>query len=162
MFTLFNLIAFQVCWVGLVVLKEQFIPYALIYLLVHLWLTRQQTAEWFVIVIIIALGSLVDTSLSWYRVFIFEPSSLFIPVWLVLLWACFATTLCHSLSFLSRSVIWQIAAGCIAPLSYLMGQRLGAVEFGYSQLNTFAVLALIWSAIFVAFFQIRRFFLLHL
>ncbi|MEZ5558599.1 MAG: DUF2878 domain-containing protein [Pseudomonadales bacterium] len=52
----------------------------------------------------------------------------FAPAWIVLLWVAVGLTLNHSLSlFAGRPWLGGVLAGACAPLSYLGGERLGAV-----------------------------------
>ena len=50
------------------------------------------------------------------------------PIWIVMLWVGVSLTLNHSLSlFAARPLLGGVLAGACAPLSYLGGERLGAV-----------------------------------
>jgi hypothetical protein len=65
------------------------------------------------------------------------------PLWLVSLWVLFATTLNHSLRWFQRHLWLAVLAGGIAgPLSYLAGDRLGALQVSIPLLP---VLSLTWA-----------------
>jgi Protein of unknown function (DUF2878) len=69
------------------------------------------------------------------------------PLWIVMVWAQFATTLNVSLRWLHRR--WLLAAmlGAVAaPLSYLAGQRMGALIFPH-QTVSLVVIAVGWGII---------------
>ncbi len=52
------------------------------------------------------------------------------PIWMVALWVAFATTLRSSLGWLrGRYVLGAMLGAVSGPLSYLAGQRLGAIEY---------------------------------
>ncbi len=69
------------------------------------------------------------------------------PIWIVMLWLGVALTLNHSLSFLSRRpLLGGALAGAAAPLSYLGGERLGAVTVPEPWL--LAAVSLCWLVLF--------------
>ncbi|WP_206484318.1 DUF2878 domain-containing protein [Thalassotalea sp. G2M2-11] len=161
----FNFIGFQISWLGLVLWGNLFIPIALLWLTIHFIrlsvVQRRQDAQ--VIFLVALLGICFDSALIWIGVFEFNDNifnSVFIPMWLMVLWCCFAATLTHSLSFLANLPFLQIACGAIvAPLSYYAGYQLSAVNFGYSISFTLGILAIYWSVLMLIFFQIVLFIL---
>ena len=100
------------------------------------------------------IGITVDN--VWVQLSVFDfGQRAFIPLWLVVLWACFAATLGHSLKFLTKSIYFQVIAGAVfAPLSYFAGERLSAVGFGYSHYFTFLLLSVSWALLMVIFFKL--------
>ena len=79
------------------------------------------------------LGVSIDSLLTVLGVFQFGPTLFFIPLWLVLLWAAFTTTLFLSLEIVGRSKWIAAICGALAfPFNYAVGERLGAVSFGSS------------------------------
>jgi hypothetical protein len=104
-----------------------------------------------------AVGVASDTMLTDMGIFSFASQPTFIPLWLVALWACFATTINHSLSFMkNRPLVQAVFAGFGGPSSYFAGQRLGSVEFGYSLPVTLVVLSIIWIILFSLFTSLSR------
>jgi hypothetical protein len=152
---LINIISFNLAWIGLVYFGNSFIPIATLFLIIHFVFLSNDRNEIRFSVFVCFIGIAIDSSLKFYNIFIFQ-GSLYIPVWLVFLWVCFSTTLCHSLRFLEKSIWIQIAAGLIAPFSYIAGNKLGAVDFGESTFIIYIILALIWSTLFVLFFYLKR------
>lgn len=153
---LFNLIGFNISWFGLVLLGKSFIPFVLFWIGLHLYFCKKPTAEFKLIISITIIGILVDSILLFSDVLLFDER-LIIPLWLITLWAAFAATITHSLTFLAHSKILQCVIGFIfAPLSYIGGASLSAVEFGYSPLVTYFVLAFIWAGLMVLFFTIKE------
>jgi hypothetical protein len=150
-----NMIGFNVAWFGLIYFGNTFVPVALLMLVVHfIWISKVKNEIWLALIITI-IGVTVDSLLQLNRVFIF-PNPAHIPFWLVAIWACFATTICHSFSFLSAYKPLQILLGLImAPLSYKSGELLGAVEFGFSFTQTYIVLGCIWAILFSTFFFLK-------
>ena len=67
------------------------------------------------------------------------------PYWILALWALFATTLNVSMGWLKNRLVLAVFLGAVfGPLSYLAGQRLGAVEFVDIRAGIIA-LACIWA-----------------
>ena len=152
---LINIIGFNLSWFGLVYWGNNFIPFTFALLIAHLFFQSKNHKELLLILIISVIGISVDSLLQQLNVFIFlEPSH--IPLWLVMLWASFAATICHSLRFLESSKLLQLAVGgLVSPLSYIAGYKFMAVDFGYSILITYLILALIWAGLFVLFFYLK-------
>lgn len=150
-----NIIGFQICWLGLVYWGNVFVPIAALLLICHLVLLSKKQNEAILIITILLIGSIVDFILVKLGLFIFSPST-GIPLWLMVLWACFAATLRHSLRFLKKSILLQLIIGSlVAPLSYIAGEKLGAVAFPYSLLFTYFILSILWGLLMVLFFQIE-------
>jgi hypothetical protein len=67
------------------------------------------------------------------------------PLWMVALWATFATTLNVSLRALRpRYLLSAALAGCGAPLAYYAGERMGALEW-VNEVPALLVIALGWA-----------------
>ena len=151
-----NLIGFNLVWFGLVYWGNAFIPVATAFFCWHLYYTRSHDfIEIRLIFIVASIGVLIDSVLHYLGVFRFAESS-HLPFWLMALWLCFATTISHSLSFMDHSKIIQSLLGAfVAPLSYLAGQKFNAVDFGMTFLETYVLLAIIWSLLMMIFFHIK-------
>ncbi|GAA6170973.1 hypothetical protein NBRC116592_06430 [Colwellia sp. KU-HH00111] len=149
-----NIIGFNITWFGLVYFGNNFIAVAIAFLLIHTLFFIQNPRELALLLSVSIIGIGVDTLLQHLAVFIFNQSA-FIPLWLMVLWPCFATTLSHSLRFLGKSIWFQYLAGLAAPLSYIAGHQLGVVNFGYSITMTYCILAIIWCLLFMVFFQLQ-------
>jgi hypothetical protein len=152
---LINLIGFNVSWFGLVYWGNNFIPIAFLLLLAHLFFQSKNYKELLLIVVVSVIGISVDSLLQQLTLFIFlEPSH--IPFWLMMLWASFAATICHSLNFLASSKMLQLAVGgLISPLSYFAGYKFMVVDFGYSMFITYAILVLVWGGLFILFYCLK-------
>lgn len=148
-----NLIGFNVAWFGLVTIGNGFVPVALIWLAVHLYYAKLRATEIKLVLIVALIGITLDSSLTLLGIFHFD--SLLIPFWLMILWCCFAATLAHSLKFLAKSKMLQFVVGAaLAPLSYIAGFTLSAVDFGYSVATTYLLLALLWGPLMQLLFYI--------
>lgn len=151
----FNLLGFDLAWFGLVYWGNTFIPISLLLLVAHFYFIAKVRGELLLIVVITVIGISVDSLLLKLGVFVFTNDS-HIPYWLMMLWVCFSSTICHSLRFLAGSKILQLAVGALfAPLSYIAGHKFEVVEFGQSLTSTYLLLGLIWAVLFVLFFVLK-------
>jgi hypothetical protein len=98
-----------------------------------------------------AVGFLLDT--AWIRTGILDYSGApFAPLWIVMLWGGVGLTINHSLSmFQARPWLGGLLAGVTAPLSYLAGERFGAVSIGDPWL--LPIVSLVWMLLFAAAFS---------
>ncbi len=153
-----NIIIFNLLWVGLVLGRESLIhitfPSLLIYLICLLSIGDLKVHQ---ILLPSAIGITIDSSLTFFGIFIFTGSSLIIPFWLIILWINFSTTLTLSLSFIGKNKLIAFGLGATAlPFNYTVGERLGAVTFGDPYLFSILVLVLIWSVSFPILFIVSN------
>jgi hypothetical protein len=103
------------------------------------------------------IGITIDSSLTFFGIFIFPESSLIIPFWLIVLWINFSTTLTLSLSFIGKNKLVAFGLGATAlPFNYTVGERLGAVTFGDPYLFSILAIALVWSVSFPILFMVSH------
>lgn len=151
-----NALGFNACWLGLVVFGDRFIAIAIVWIALHLMMTANKRAELLFLLTVAALGITIDICLTLVQFFTFSAPSLIIPNWLIALWFCFAATLNVSLSFLNNSLIRQLlVGGLIAPLSYLAGAKLGAVELNLGSTFSYLVLATVWALLMPLFYALQ-------
>ena len=152
---LVNMLGFNLIWFGLVYWGNYFTPIALILMVIHLTKISTIKYEKRLVLMVTIIGSSVDSILTYLHIFEFENTH-FTPIWLIVMWSCFACTLCHSLRFLVGSKIKQVLiGGLVSPLSYLAGNKIGAVNFTLSTSVTYCLLALIWAALFYLFYSLK-------
>lgn len=142
----FNAIWFQAIWFCTVLGRDSLLPLALLLLALHLWLARGDwRGELRQLALVGGMGVAADALLSAAGVFQFSGGVL-VPLWLCCLWLAFAAALRRSLGWLAAWPWLASVAGAIAfPLNYWVGQRAGAVEFGYSLPAILALLAVTWA-----------------
>ena len=153
-----NIIVFNLLWIGLVLGRESLIHITLPSLLIYLaCLLRIGDLKVHQILIPAAIGITIDSSLTFFGIFIFPESSLIIPFWLIVLWINFSTTLTLSLSFIGKNKLVAFGLGATAlPFNYTVGERLGAVTFGDPYLFSILVIALVWSVSFPILFMVSH------
>ena len=132
-----NFLAFQAGWFSCVLGAANGMPLlALVVLPIVLWniqKSRSASAEMLLVVLAVILGALLDSVLvksGWLR----YPSGMFMegvaPYWILAMWALFATTLNASMSWLKKNLVVAAIMGAVfGPLSYIAGERFGAIEF---------------------------------
>ena len=143
----FNLIANNLIWIGCVIGREQTIwlvgPAVIAYVAI---LMQARTVKLHQIAIPAIIGIGLDASLTLSGLYQFENASLILPLWLIVLWIAFSTTLTSSLHLFGKNKFIAAAVGSIGiPINYLVGERLGAVVFGESHLLTIVILCILWA-----------------
>jgi hypothetical protein len=153
-----NIIVFNLLWVGLVLGRESLIhitlPSLIIYLACLLCIGDLKVHQ---ILLPAIIGIMIDSSLTFFGIFIFADSNLIIPFWLILLWINFSTTITLSLSFIGKNKLVAFGLGATAlPFNYTVGERLGAVTFGEPYLFSIMVIVLVWSVSFPILFMVSH------
>ena len=154
----FNLVAFNLIWLGCVIGREQywwaFAPVVFGYLAL---LVQRRILRLGKFLMLFGLGVGIDSLLTVLGVFQFGPTIFLIPLWLVLLWAAFTTTLFLSLEVVGRSKWFAAICGALAfPFNYAVGGRLGAVSFGMTDSLTLAALSTIWAIVLPTMFWLAE------
>lgn len=150
-----NLVGFKAIWWLLVLYGDKAILLAGIFLAIHILYVMKYKSEIYLLILVTTIGIFFDSYLHYFGVFSFQHNS-HIPYWLMCLWACFATTLCHTFSFFERSKLLQFCfGGLLAPLGYITAAQFNLVEFGMSLLATYLLLAVLWGALFLIFFELK-------
>jgi len=153
-----NIIVFNLLWVGLVIGRDSLIHITLTILLIYLGcLLRFSDLKLHQILLPALIGITIDSSLTFFGIFIFPESNLIIPFWLIVLWINFSTTIPLSLSFIGKNKLVAFGLGATAlPFNYAVGERLGAVTFGEPYLFSILVLVLVWSVSFPILFMVSH------
>lgn len=153
--TILNAVLFQTAWFACVLggAHGWFWPgavlvFALIVSLSHSPALRHDAL---LALVLVPVGALLDT--LWIQTGILDFNGAdFAPAWIILMWLAVALTINHSLAFFrDRPLLGALAVLGAAPLSYLAGERLGAVNIPHPQL--LLVIALTWAALFYSVFR---------
>ncbi|RBP50805.1 DUF2878 domain-containing protein [Arenicella xantha] len=97
----------------------------------------------------VLLGLMVDT--LWLQLGFLQftdprPVTAMSPAWIMLLWVGFALTINHSLSWINAHPLLPAVLGGIGgPLSYLAGERLGAVTFTTNVTALMIYIGIAWA-----------------
>lgn len=119
----------------------------------HLGLTTERRREATLVAIAIATGLVVERQLiaaGTYRLFGGGPVGVWPPLWLIALWAQFATTWRYSLAgVFARPWAAALLGGAGGPIAFLAGERLGAVVLWAPVLPGLVRLAVAWAVALV-------------
>ena len=127
---------------------------ALIYLPVHIFVLRCTWREWLFIIGVVVFGASVDTLWSYLGLLNFNTGNIVAPLWLVVLWFFFASTLCHSLNwFRLYPLVSAFCAAIAGPFSYFAGAELNDVELGQPLWRTLVVMSAYWAIVFPLFIR---------
>lgn len=124
---------------------------ALIMIGMHLILTDERQAEIRLLLCTCILGVVVDSSQQALGVFSFKSDPdwpLWLPAWIFVIWAQFATLFRYALYWLRGRYLLAALFGLLGgPLAYAGGVRLGAAQFGADLSFSLVSLALVWACV---------------
>lgn len=149
-----NMLLFQVGWfVCLLNGSLAALGYTLCVLLLHSIFMQHSWREWYLFGAMALTGTLWDGLLSSLGLIQFLPAGVILlppialaPVWLVCLWVLFATTVNHSLYWLSAYPrVAILLAATVAPISYYAGVKLGAAHLSPPPWRGLLAIALGWG-----------------
>jgi hypothetical protein len=150
---LVHFVAFQLGWFACVLGAAQGLPWlgpvvVAVVVALHLATARRAAPELCLVLSAMAIGLVVDSLLlatGWlqYSVGVLLPG--LAPYWIVAMWALFATTLNVSMGWMRGRTVLAVLMGAIGgPLSYLAGEKLGAIELT-QPVHALAALAVAWA-----------------
>lgn len=95
------------------------------------------------------LGAVIEWTMTQFEVYTFAVQSTGLGVaWMAALWIAFATTFPLSLRWVvSRPSMAALCGFVFGPLSFLAGEKLGAISILEPRVGAFAVLGLTWSVV---------------
>lgn len=134
-----NFILFQIGWFACVLGGAFQVPLiaslvAAIVIGIHVMRAYEPAKEIRLIAVALVIGLLFESLLTFTGLSVFTSGVLaegFAPHWMVMMWGLFATTLNVSMRWITGlHLVWVSVLGSIlAPLSYLAGHRLDAIQF---------------------------------
>ncbi|WP_296044446.1 DUF2878 domain-containing protein [uncultured Alteromonas sp.] len=159
MFKLINFIGFQACWWLLILFEDQYWWAVAGLLVAHVFFVRSSAVELAVVAVVALTGVVIDSLLALSGVYIFSGAGQFLPIpmWLIVLWLAFASTIRHSLAYLSEHYVLAAFLGAVGgTLSYIGGMKLGAVAFGHGFYATVILLGGIWACLMPVIFLLSQ------
>ncbi len=165
MLRVFNVILFYALWfVCIATALNGKIVYALVFTVVscslHFLIIQDKLKEFLLLCFVVTIGFCLDTffvsqSLIDYR----SPNHFderIAPLWVLCLYAFFATTFNHSMQWMqNRPFTSALFGGVGGPLTYWAGQRVGVVTIPAS--STFVLIAIVWTFLVPTTFALNRF-----
>lgn len=152
-----NLVLFQTLWFSCVLGAGAYglnwlALAAVIPLAISVWFTSTRRTDYTLAVLAMSVGLFVDN--IWVATDILAyPDHTFAPFWIALLWLGLGMTINHSMVwFRDHRWIGSIVVGAFAPVTYLTGQRFGAVS-----VNDLSLTVLISISWFCIWFGLSRY-----
>lgn len=149
-----NLIGYQLVWLASVYFAANGRPIigmavAGAFVLAQLAFSRQRGNDARLVVAALAACLLIDGALAgsgWLH-YASDDAGWIAPAWMLALWAAFAMTWNHSLTFLRGRLAWAVAFGALGgPLAYAGAARgFDAVQFNAPVWRAVLVLAVAWA-----------------
>ena len=132
-----NFIGLQIGWFACVVGAAQGYPLvavavASIIVILHLLRDNNLYSELCLIISAVFIGIIWESLLlaSGWLAYASSGSANIAPIWLVAMWALFATTINHSMAWLKNRYFLALLLGAVfGPLAFIAGENLGAVVF---------------------------------
>ena len=150
-----NFIGFQIGWFACVVGAAQGYPLvavavASIIVILHLLRDNNLYSELCLIISAVFIGIIWESLLlasGWLAYDSSGGASIFAPIWLVAMWALFATTINHSMAWLKNRYFLALLLGAVfGPLAFIAGENLGAVVF-LDRTMALTLLAVGWAVL---------------
>lgn len=147
--SLWNAVNFQLLWFACVLGGDNWaVAATILYLLIHHCFFVKSSAEWWLILLFVGLGVVIDGALIFDGWLLLPPSIWTFPIpppWLLGLWAGVGSLFFHCLSWgVKRPWLLSMGASVFAPLSYFLGADLAEVSLGRTSIATWALIAFIW------------------
>lgn len=141
MHIIINFVLFQLAWFACVLGAANAMPWlgVIVTFAVGLWhffQAKEVQTELTLIIIAMVIGGLFDQTLLSLQLIHYEShgygtssmNAFIVPLWIIALWAGFATTLNRSLRWMRNKTLIAILFGAIGgPLAYIAAEKLGAV-----------------------------------
>ena len=131
----FNVLGYYSSWFALILSAAHSVSYlgviyATIFLGLHFFMSKHKKRDLFIGAFVTCMGSCIDGIFTYFGVFVFSDTYLFLPFWLMVIWVCFSQILVYGLHWLNRRYVLSSILGAIfAPLSYYSGFAFEAVYF---------------------------------
>jgi len=152
----FNLIAFNLMWLGLVLGRADWLwlvgPLVLTYLALLIISNTLRPTQ---ILLPAAIGVSIDALITGLGFMSFQGTTWLLPLWLITLWLAFSSTLSLSLAVFGRSKPIAALCGAVAfPFNYGVGERVGAVAFVEAYWPSVLALSLTWALMLPLLFNV--------
>ena len=151
----FNIVGFQISlWVCVLSAKSQMIYlgplFMIIFIMIHFWKVTDNINEIKLIAIFGVLGTLIDTMFMFSGILsysgLYSKNILIAPLWITAMWCGFSATINHSMLWLNNKWMLSFILGLVfGPLSYITGEKFGAIHFFADIKIIIVVLAVVWG-----------------
>ncbi|MEM1143359.1 MAG: DUF2878 domain-containing protein [Pseudomonadota bacterium] len=155
-----NFVGYQSLWFTAILGGNSFLWAPLIWVTLHVGMSKHRLSEGLIIVLVTLLGTAWDGVLAAVGYFSYpkQPHLIALPLWHVALWTGFACTLRHSMRYMvERPMLMSVCAALLAPISYAAAYRFGSVDFPYGVAPTLVTVGFAWGAVCPIVASIVRF-----
>ena len=151
-----NYVAFQICWLALLIYGNIAISLVILYLIIHFLLIYYIDnfnfikLELVTILSVCIIGILFDSVMFFGNVYLFN-TKVYIPLWYLFLWPLYASTLNHSFYLFLNLPILVLAAFAVVcmPIIYLGATQLTSnFTIGEPVYTSLILIAVEWSILF--------------
>lgn len=155
---LLNAVLFQAQWFICVTANNQIALLSFVFvLLLHWYFLKPHTAEISLIIIFTILGIVVESAAATMgfvefthqkNIPIGSAEFAVAPIWLIIMWANFSTTLCHCLQWLQNK-LWlsSLLAMVFIPINYIVGSDISGSTFPVSSSLFIAYETTLWMVL---------------
>ena len=150
-----NIVGFYIGWWGCVLGAANDMAYLgpllmLVFLIVHFYLFFSSNQEIYLVLIICFLGTVIDTILFFSGSFVYAGAYsnelLIAPLWITAMWAGFAATVNHSMSWLKDKWALMVICGVVfGPAAFYTGEKFGAIDFSLSLLFSAMIIGFVYG-----------------
>ncbi|GIT56740.1 MAG: hypothetical protein Ct9H300mP18_01690 [Candidatus Neomarinimicrobiota bacterium] len=162
-----NYFGFSIVWICCASSPSLDMPYlapiaTLIFLFFHFSIIAyKRYQELQLIIFAIFLGMVVDSGFAIYSIVEYKGKVIdqfpnLSPIWILCMWAGFASQVNYAMRYLKRKYLLISFYGLLAPLAYMGGEKIKAVEIGPENIN-YAIIAITWSISFVLLFRVSQY-----
>ena len=151
-----NFLLFQLGWFACVLggACDQALIGSLIAILAiayHLYRSYEEKQEFFLLTIALVIGFIFESIVTAQGLARYNHGQIFdviTPLWMILMWPLFATTLNVSMRWLKNltPLLVSLVGAIFAPLAYFAGNKLGAVEYDNLTLSL-SIIAIAWAVL---------------
>ena len=154
-YKVFNIVGFQISWWICVLSATTEMAYLgplvmATFIIIHFWKFTDSINELKLIAIFGVLGTIVDTMFMHLGLLsydgLYSKDILIAPLWITAMWCGFSATINHSMYWLNNKWMLSFVLGLVfGPLSYITGEKFGAISFTVDIKIIIVVLAIVWG-----------------
>lgn len=152
-------VVFQITWISAAFLYTQLamLGVAGLYLLLKFSSEPKFTIMVFSVVGV-SLGIIMDAALYTFQIYGFPTTQVMpminIPLWLLLMWLAFTSSLFSTLHWaLNKPMVFIAICAVFGPLSYVVGKQIGIIEFEMAHLWGMVLAWALWASTFLLICQ---------
>ena len=163
---IFNILGFQISWWICVLSANSHMIYLgpmamVLFLFIHFWKIAMNYNEIKLIVIFGIAGTIIDTIFMFSGILsyngLYSENIMIAPLWITAMWCGFSATINHSMAWLNEKWNLSFLLGLIfGPLSYLTGEKFGAIVFFVDMKIIIMVLAVVWGISIPLFYWVNN------